>query len=348
VLDNSLFEIAQKNGSSAVAVAAGPSYGFYSLVDRWGFESHGTYVASVQRVTDAPVGFPYSLKVTFSTGQPVFGPDDSCMIYQTIEGIKLSSLQYGTAGAQDIILAFGVKAHRPGTYGGTWKKTLNGGTSLSFGFHYTVNAADTWELKRILIPGVTSGNWLSDNQLSAWLCFGLNAGTNLQVADGAWTAANGSSVSGVGIVNGAAATSDVFQLSPAFIIPGSSVPTSFAALRLLARNQIEEQDRCYRYLRRWAQPPLKGFVFSATLAGRLGCPICPAMRDVPTLAMGGNLPVTDYAGNSTTISSLSTDASTANVVEFNANLTGALTVGSGCAVQQVGGTTPYLELSSEI
>jgi hypothetical protein len=334
ILLNSAFEIAQRFGSNPQTFTANPAgYGFYPVVDRFTYENRGSHTVTVQRVTDAPPGFPYSLKLTVVTPQASFGPDDSCTIFQPVEGSRLAKLAYGTANAAPVVIAFPVKAHRPGKYGGTWKKTNNGGTVLSYGFSFTINNPDNWELKTISVPGVTTGNWITGPGLtSGFLHFALNAGSNLQVTEGAWTEANGSSV--LGVVSGAGSTSDVFQVGPPIIIPGTVAPTSFTQLRLMLRNQAEEQLLCWRYFRRWAQPPVRGFMYSATLAARLACPLPVPMANIPDLSMGGNLQVTDFQGNLSTIASLGTNISSTETLDFNANLASPLTIGSGCNLNQ--------------
>ena len=69
-----------------------------------------------------------------------------------------------------------IKAHRAGTYSGSLR---NGGKTRARPFSFTVNAADTWEMKSVLVSaGDTSGTWTVDTSVGLYASICLAGGTS--------------------------------------------------------------------------------------------------------------------------------------------------------------------------
>lgn len=100
---NGDFAIDQRNGGSSIT----PTNGQFSA-DRWKCSLSQASKFSAQQVTDAPVGFQNSVKLTsLSAYTPV--SSDYFLIQQQLEGYTGAGLLYGTADAKTATLSFYVK-----------------------------------------------------------------------------------------------------------------------------------------------------------------------------------------------------------------------------------------------
>ena len=178
-IHNGDMRIDQRNAGASYSQSTSAIYG----LDRWKSDiDTGTGRWDVQQVSDAPVGFSNSLKVTITTqeSQPTSARHQ---IYQPIEGYNISDLGFGTANASPITVSFWVKTSATGIH------SLN---VASFDYvyttSYTVNSADTWEYKTITIPGATAGTWDSTNGGSLYLEFTIGGGTDQIVTANTWRA----------------------------------------------------------------------------------------------------------------------------------------------------------------
>jgi len=322
---NGSMETAQLNGSNSVAVSfAGGSYTIKKTVDRWLYECRGSAAVTLQQVADAPAGMTKSLKLSVTTVQASMGAPDSCTIFQFIELANFARAGFGAAGALPITFFFFVKAHRTGQYGGTFKNELG---NRVWGFHYTINRADTWEYKTVTVQGDTTGSWTSGGNLGAFFMLSQATGSTLgSCRDGDWGTTNGSNVSGS--VNAIASLNDTFQVTGVGAIIGSRAPAEADAPKLL-RPQHEELIKCRRFLRREAAPMLKGSTVNTTLAARMSKELYPPMRVKPSLYMFGNLTV--VAGDALdTVTSLGNNYSDTDFIEVHMNTLGTLVANRPC------------------
>ena len=152
---NGKFEIDQRHNFAAHTITAGSDF----FADRWGFytDSGATaqYGATSQVVADAPTGFEKSLKWTTTSAGTV--PATSEVLFrQKIEGYNISQVDYGSSSAKNLTLSFYVKSSIAGNYGITAWHTDSGGTNRYNLRSYTINSANTWEYKTILIPADTA------------------------------------------------------------------------------------------------------------------------------------------------------------------------------------------------
>ena len=195
---NGSCEVSQELGTAAGASSSGSET---PVCDVWRYNFANGPIGFGQQVADAPPGFANSIKLTTTTG----GAAGIVYMYHKIEGYRMSRLAFGNAAAQPVTLCFWVKTHRPGTYSGTLQ---NSGNARSYPFLFVINAADTWEYKTVTIPGDVTGTWLKDNGVRP-LC--ILSATTITAPAGAWVAGN--FVGAAGTINGAAATSDTFQIT---------------------------------------------------------------------------------------------------------------------------------------
>jgi hypothetical protein len=178
LLINGAMVLDQRNSASAVT----PSDGNYTL-DRFHVDASAASKFSVQQVTDAPIGFSNSLKVTSLSAYSV-SSSDFLDIQQPIEGFNSAQLNLGTANAKVMTLSFYVKSSLTGTFGGAFS---NSAYNRSYPFTYTISAADTWERKTIKLTGDTSGTWIgSTNGIGLRVVWSVGAGSGRINTAGAW------------------------------------------------------------------------------------------------------------------------------------------------------------------
>jgi hypothetical protein len=230
---NAGFDIAQR-GTAAVV-------GTGKVVDGWSIASNGTQVISTSQVTDAPPGFTNSIKVSVTTAKAVLVANEYTVIYQAIEGYRISRLAWGTASAQPMSIAFWCKTHRTGTYSGA---VTNNSNNRTYCFTFTQSTSDTWQYQTITLNGDVTGSWPSGTSGSMSVSVCMAAHSAMTIAAGVWTAGSGSAATGQ--INGVAATSDTFQITGFVLLPGLEVPSS-ARSPLVIRPYDQEILACMRY-----------------------------------------------------------------------------------------------------
>jgi hypothetical protein len=180
---NGAMVIDQRNAGAAITVNS-TSASF--AVDRWksvGQSTDGVY--TVQQVSDAPVGFNFSLKATVTTADASVGASQFYNIFQVIEGFNWADLNWGTANAKTVTYSFWVKSSLTGTMGGS---LYNNTADYCYPFTYTISAANTWEYKTITIVGPTAGTWVgATNGAGVNVNFSLGDGSSRVATAGAWT-----------------------------------------------------------------------------------------------------------------------------------------------------------------
>ena len=158
---NGDMRIDQRNAGAAVNLNLNTNA---YVLDRFSnsFNLYTAGSATIQRVTDAPSGFNYSVKVTvgatpFSGGTNPYTWGQ----YQHIEAYNLTDFQLGTASATPFTLSFWFKANNAGDYA----ITLIGFNVPTYSRYTTIFTvtANTWTYITKLIPstGALSGTWNS-------------------------------------------------------------------------------------------------------------------------------------------------------------------------------------------
>jgi len=182
---NGDMRIDQRNAGGAVT--AGNAY----PVDRWYISNTANGSYSAQQVSDTPVGFSSSLKVTVTAAQTA--NIGNLAPVQIIEGNNISHLDWGTSDAKSVTLSFWVRSSLTGTFGGSLR---NSSSNRSYPFTYTISVADTWEYKTITIAGDTSGTWLTTNGVGIRVRFSLYAVASSLQSAGTWYAGSATGATG--------------------------------------------------------------------------------------------------------------------------------------------------------
>jgi hypothetical protein len=183
-LINADMRIDQRNAGASVT----PTNGQY-LVDRWLAALTNASRYSAQQNAGAvtpPAGFSHYLGIVSLSAYAVTAAD-TFAVQQRIEGFNVADLAWGTAAARPVTLSFWVRSSLTGTFGGA---LTNAAANRSYPFSYAIAAANTWELKTVVVPGDATGTWLADNGVGLALRFGLGSGSNFTAAAGAWGAGN--------------------------------------------------------------------------------------------------------------------------------------------------------------
>jgi hypothetical protein len=226
---NGDMRIDQRNAGAAVTA----SQAF--VVDRFemGNSTAGTY--SAQRVAEAPAGFNNSVKVTITSADTVLS-SGALQIRQHIEGFNVADFGWGTTDAQPVTLSFWVRSSLTGTFGGVLR---NNDVNRSYPYTYTISSANTWEHKTVVVPGDTSGTWVTDNGLGIRLTFGLGVSAGASGTAGAWSSSSFASATG--------AVSLVGTNGATWQITGVQLEKGTVATPFEFRSIGQEETLCWRY-----------------------------------------------------------------------------------------------------
>ena len=270
---NGDMRIDQRNAGAAITNVAGILYS----VDRfWTFGSQASKFTAQRNAGSVtpPPGFTNYLGVTSSSAYSV-GASEFFQLYQSIEGLNVADLGWGTAAAQTVTLSFWVRSSLTGTFGGS---LINGVSNRSYAYAYTISAANTWEQKTVTIPGDTTGTWATDNTAGIYLGFNLGSGSSASGAPNTWTASALRAPTG--------ATSVVGTSGATFYITGVQLEAGTVASPFERRDYGRELMMCQRYYQfvggtASGFPLLQGYTTSGTtLAAPLSFPV--VMRASPT------------------------------------------------------------------
>lgn len=178
---NGDMRIDQRNGGAAVA--GGSSVNF--SVDRWynfGTTSSKFTVQQNAGSVTPPSGFSNYLGATSSSSYSV-PSNESYRVHHAIEGFNVADLDWGTANAKPVTLSFWVRSSLTGTFGGS---VYNDDASRSQSFSYSINSANTWEYKTVVIQGDTTGTWNKTNLAGIRVQWSLGAGSSYLGTSGVW------------------------------------------------------------------------------------------------------------------------------------------------------------------
>ena len=200
---------------------------------RWDMSQSSKF--KVQQVTDAPVGFSHSMKVTSLSA---YSPNatDYFLVQNFIEGKNSARLKWGTSEAQPVTLSFYVKSSITGIHAcGIRNRAYN----RSIAKTYIINNPNTWEYKTVTFPGCADGTWEIGIHAGLKINFDIGSGSNFKASPGTWTAApNFSTSDSVDIVATNGAT---------WYITGIQLESGNLATPFEHRSFSEELALCERY-----------------------------------------------------------------------------------------------------
>jgi hypothetical protein len=218
-------------------------YSTQYTADRWRIGEGSQTVFSAEKTTDAPTGFGQSYKLTVTTPDTVADASNYAEFVYSIEGQDCQALGHGTAGARDAILSFWVKSSVAGNYATYYYKDDTGRGMYS---NYTVNNANTWEYKTIVIPADASGAINNDNGNGLRLYWTLMTGSNYNTGTaprGVWGTYSSPNI-GAG---GEAGTELCATSGATWQITGVQLELGSVATPFEHRSYGEELALCQRY-----------------------------------------------------------------------------------------------------
>lgn len=247
--------------------------------------SNAGVVTVAQVKTPTPAGSNYRLQAKATTADASVASSDYAFIMTRIEGLRVQDLQFGTANAKSIVIAFGVKAPA-GTYG-VFIRNSAGNRGYLAEIVIAAGEANTDVRKSVVIPGDTTGTWLSTSGIGFEIRFCLMAGSAFQTTPNVW-GANGVIVGSSSQFNFMGTVNNTFELFDVGLYEGTVAPP------FIMNPYDKDLDDCQRYWSKSfvsgvkpaqgiASPWMAGFAWSTTDMG-VGLIEFPCtMRTAPTI-----------------------------------------------------------------
>ena len=231
------------------------------LADRFrNYTNTVTGVIDVNRSTDVPSlsNSQYSLKIDVTTAQSSYTASEMSLFEQNLEGTFIREL-YG----KSIVVSFWVKSNVTGIFSVAMR---NNAFNRSYIKEYTINVADTWEPKFVVIPHELVGTWELGTTIGMLVCFGLCGGTNWQQAANQWN--NVDATLSPNQTNFYSSTSNYINFSDIMIHEGRGLADGFYSM---TGNPESELAVCQRYYEKTYD--LSTFAGAATYTGAIGTSI---------------------------------------------------------------------------
>jgi len=130
-------------------------------------EFYQSTATSQNMITQSTSVYPNGFSNSMAYENLAFTP---CIINQPIEAYNCQEFLFGTSSAKDVAVSFWVRSGEVGTY---CMYLQNAAKTLTYIKEYTINEADTWERKTLIIPGCTTGTWTAGTS-SAYMILGFS------------------------------------------------------------------------------------------------------------------------------------------------------------------------------
>jgi hypothetical protein len=336
---NGAMVIAQR-GTSAITADTSSQFPVDRFVCNGSTSGKFTAQQNAASVTP-PSGFINYLGTTSSSAYSV-PTGEAYSINHIIEGLNVTDLGWGAAGAASVTLSFWVRSSLTGTFGGVIK---NNASNRSYPFSFTISSANTWEFETITISGDTTGTWLTTNGSGIVIIWSLGAGSSLLGTAGSWSASN---------LYGATGQTNVVGTNGAtFYITGVQLEKGSTATSFDYRPYGTELSLCQRYYYRTSPGTqiANGLVNTTTAALGLlqfEVPLRTAPSALEQSGTAGNYRVRTSGGVLTTCSSVPTFSSASiDTAFFIFTVASGLTAGQACMAEAVN-TSGWLAWSAEL
>jgi len=329
---NGDMRIDQRNAGASTT----PTTSTYSL-DRWISVLTAASKFSVQQNAGSvtpPAGFTNYLGVTSLSAYSV-PAGDFLTIAQKIEGYNIADLGFGTANAKTITISFWVRSSITGTLGAC---LINGDTTRSYPFTYTISSANTWEQKTVTISGDTSGTWATTTSAGMSLNFGLAVGSTYSGAANSWS--SGGYYGATGVTNTLATNGATLYITGVQLEVGSTA-TPFE--RRLYNQELANCQRYYYLHASGNQSIGVGYYYNASIATTI-CQFPVSMRTSPTLTSTSGTDYYTFSRNGAAdgLNSLSLGSSSLTVAYLNNSTEASGTAGqAGLVACGVSGSVAF-------
>lgn len=303
------------------------------IANRIRYKKTGTMMHTASQQVDAPTFSQAnqvlinSLDLNCTTAQTSLGASDYAAIQYIVEGYDWTKIAQNA-----FILPIWVKAKLPGIYCAAFS---NDGDDHYYIAEYTINAADTWELKVLSVPASpATGTWNYSNGKGLVIKFVLAAGVSLQGVAGAWT--TGSAIASANQVNSCATVGNYLRIAK-FEMGSANSLSGFTEGSI-----SDVQHKCNRYVRFYSEG-VGGGTINAT-SFNLYQSFGVTMRAAPVLS----LPASTFGVDEITGAGTST-VSSATITATNSNPEGfAMDITCTATPSFTGGKMLYLDNASTI
>ena len=234
IIINGAMRVAQRKTSATSVISEG-----YITCDRFYFNVNALGTWTVTQESDGPDGFYRSFGLDCTTADTSPVTSDACIIIYRVEGQDVQHLKYGTSAAEQSVLSFYVKSNKTGNATVAIKQPDN--SNRLYSAQYTINAANTWERKTIIIPGDTSGLMYDDTGNGLQIEWPLNSGSDYTGGShGGWKAADNTSRNASNLGLGGS-TDDYYKIT------GVQLEVGNQATPFEHRSFGDDLIRCKRY-----------------------------------------------------------------------------------------------------
>ena len=338
---NGDMRIDQRNAGASVTNGTGDTF----PVDRFLITGQNASKFTAQQNAGSvtpPAGYVNYLGCTSSAATSL-GASDYYLVRQSVEGLNVADLDWGTANAKTITISFWVRSSLTGTFGGS---LFNSAVNRSYPFSYTISAANTWEQKSITIAGDTTGTWLKTNGVGIYINWSLGTGTTLSGTSGSW--------SSTAYVSSTGATSVVGVSGATFYLTGVQLEVGSSATQFEWRPYTTELQLCQRYYQKFTGTSGNaycGFAFGSvhsTSIINVLFKYTTTMRAAPTVSISA-LGTQVGAGTVYAINSINTLYIGADTTYGSLNTaTTTFTFGQAASVVANNSTTGYVDFTAEL
>jgi hypothetical protein len=195
---NGAMQISQENGNTA-------GTGAWYAADQWYQTYAGAVLPTAQRVQAVTSnGSKDRFRCTITTADAALAAGDILILLQKIEGNRIADFRWGTASARQVVLRFGFKGPA-----GVYSIGLVGGQSYVANFTISAGQANVDTEQTFVIPGSTTGTWVTDTAEGLSFNLTIGAGSNY-VGVAGWQA--GGKYATASNTNGMATAGAVFEL----------------------------------------------------------------------------------------------------------------------------------------
>jgi len=291
-------------------VIAAPSQTY--VADLFKYSKVGPQVHTVSRTTEVPTeadgavaGSIFSIAVDVTTVNTGLDATEFTDLCYTMEG-----LDFAPYFGKTFTVTFLVRSPLTGIY----TLSFRNGPSVtrSFVAEYTINSANTWEVKTVTVTHDTTGAWNLDTNAGMLVTWGLAAGSSLQTTPGAWQ--NGNFIGTSAAVNLDVDTANIFRIAQISMNVGATARNNL-------KNTADELNRIGRLFQVYDNIRM-GFHKTGnnqTIVNAV--PFWVPMRVIPTIGFSSITPFGNIGSpsavstnkNQTSISLTSNTGSTENV-----------------------------------
>ena len=191
---NPAMQISQERGTALVDVTPGTAYTVDQVRAVLSTTPGGTLRAQ-QTAGFTPAGSPFFTRFTAQAADASLAAGDYYGFDLPQEGQMVADAQFGTASARALVARFAFRSSLAGTF---HVFVQNSARNRSRVFPFTIAGGEinTWVSRSFVIPGDTSGTWLTDTGIGINIGVTLSSGTTFNGTAGSWAGSDVRSVSG--------------------------------------------------------------------------------------------------------------------------------------------------------